>query len=238
MRKKSSKLNDYQNIEDLDHVRPAKKIYRPSGVKSNHSDDHPPAQLLDTEAQDHGVSYFDIDLKLEDGLDMDIDVREEDFEDIPDDDSDDYDTETKPEVNKTEIIKKPLNLPVIQEPQTRLTKSDNGKSGHKVTAYMLWAKHARGSLTTTNMDFTEMSRKLSEMWANVPASEKYNWKRKARRLTAARDQGHVSARVVTRPGPGPVDVAAHLTLLGESLSVIGERLTEHEGQIAVSGSLR
>ena len=47
----------------------------------------------------------------------------------------------------------------------------------------------------------------------------------------------MSARVVTRPGPGPVDVAAHLTLLGESLSIIGSRLREHEGQIAVSGSL-
>lgn len=35
----------------------------------------------------------------------------------------------------------------------------------------------------------------------------------------------------------PIEVAAHLVLLGESLSVIGERLTEHEGQIAVSGSL-
>ena len=35
----------------------------------------------------------------------------------------------------------------------------------------------------------------------------------------------------------PIDVAAHLKLLGESLQVIGERLTEHEGQIAVSGSL-
>ena len=34
-----------------------------------------------------------------------------------------------------------------------------------------------------------------------------------------------------------IDIAAHLKLLGESLSVIGERLQEHEGQIAVSGSL-
>lgn len=38
-------------------------------------------------------------------------------------------------------------------------------------------------------------------------------------------------------GTGPIDVAAHLKLLGESLSTIGRRLTEHEGQIAVSGSL-
>ncbi|KAM7355754.1 uncharacterized protein ACRADG_001714 [Cochliomyia hominivorax] len=35
----------------------------------------------------------------------------------------------------------------------------------------------------------------------------------------------------------PIDAAAHLKLLGESLSIIGDRLKEHEGQIAVSGSL-
>merc|ERR1712107_583149 len=40
-----------------------------------------------------------------------------------------------------------------------------------------------------------------------------------------------------RASTEPIDVAAHLKLLGESLSVIGERLMEHEGQIAVSGSL-
>ncbi|XP_035789889.1 HMG box-containing protein 4-like [Anopheles albimanus] len=39
------------------------------------------------------------------------------------------------------------------------------------------------------------------------------------------------------PGYQPTDVAAHLTLLGDSLTLIGERLKEHEGQIAVSGSL-
>ncbi|KAK4008460.1 High mobility group protein 2 [Daphnia magna] len=35
----------------------------------------------------------------------------------------------------------------------------------------------------------------------------------------------------------PLDVATHLHLLGESLSVIGSRLKEQNGQIAVSGSL-
>lgn len=38
-------------------------------------------------------------------------------------------------------------------------------------------------------------------------------------------------------GTKPMDVAAHFKLLGESLTIIGERLKEHEGQIAVSGSL-
>ncbi len=31
-------------------------------------------------------------------------------------------------------------------------------------------------------------------------------------------------------GTDPLDAAAHLKLLGESLTVIGERLTEHEGE--------
>ncbi|XP_054168054.1 HMG box-containing protein 4-like [Oppia nitens] len=35
----------------------------------------------------------------------------------------------------------------------------------------------------------------------------------------------------------PIDVSSHLTLLGESLTTIGQRLKEHSGQIAVSGSL-
>jgi hypothetical protein len=34
-------------------------------------------------------------------------------------------------------------------------------------------------------------------------------------------------------GTQPLDTAAHLKLLGESLSVIGERLTEHEGSLFV-----
>jgi high mobility group protein 2-like 1 len=38
-------------------------------------------------------------------------------------------------------------------------------------------------------------------------------------------------------GTQPIDIAAHLTLLGESLTIIGKRLKEHEGQITVSGSL-
>ena len=53
-------------------------------------------------------------------------------------------------------------------------------------------------------------------------------RRKERQVRRAGSEG-VSGR--------PLEVAAHLTLLGESLSIIGARLKEHEGQIAVSGSL-
>jgi len=38
-------------------------------------------------------------------------------------------------------------------------------------------------------------------------------------------------------GISHIDVSAHLKLLGESLTVIGARLQEHRGQIAVQGSL-
>ncbi|XP_017486740.1 PREDICTED: FACT complex subunit SSRP1 [Rhagoletis zephyria] len=44
-------------------------------------------------------------------------------------------------------------------------------------------------------------------------------------------------RKTALPNIEPIDTAAHLKLLGESLTIIGERLKEHEGQIAVSGSL-
>ncbi|KAJ8707680.1 hypothetical protein PYW07_011357 [Mythimna separata] len=46
-----------------------------------------------------------------------------------------------------------------------------------------------------------------------------------------------SAGMYRVTGCGAVEVAAHLRLLGESLAIIGERLKEHEGQIAVSGSV-
>ncbi|XP_021933163.1 HMG domain-containing protein 4 isoform X2 [Zootermopsis nevadensis] len=201
-------------------------------------------------------------------------------------------------------------------------RKDKGKT--RFTAYMLWAKEIRQEILRVNpdMDFATMSKRLGELWATVPTNEKYNWKRRAKRLAVKGPQGSNLASIismeagkyktppskskfinklggripqqtsgvsasqtvtgsthqqsffqlgapsvgnvtispptqtdskpgkvglVTEPmvGPGlykvigtqPVDVAAHLKLLGESLTIIGERLKEHEGQIAVSGSL-
>ncbi|RZF41898.1 hypothetical protein LSTR_LSTR005666 [Laodelphax striatellus] len=216
-------------------------------------------------------------------------------------------------------------------------RKDKGKT--RFTAYMLWAKEIRQELMRANpeLDFSQTSKKLGELWATVPFNEKYIWKRRAKRLAAkgaggsrmdksagqmlmtgsaantaaaaaqpssaaaagkkmksppaprkfinkqaaaavtspvrqalaqanlsSPEQGAVgvvgggrggskaagaasAANLVAEPvvGPGlykvigtqPIDVAAHLKLLGESLSIIGERLKEHDGQIAVSGSL-
>lgn len=56
-------------------------------------------------------------------------------------------------------------------------------------------------------------------------------------MKGGKDANNDPAGVYKIVGTQAVDVAAHLKLLGESLSIIGERLKEHEGQIAVSGSL-
>ncbi|KAG8227417.1 hypothetical protein J437_LFUL000426 [Ladona fulva] len=188
-------------------------------------------------------------------------------------------------------------------------RKDKGKT--RFTAYMLWAKEVRQEILRVNpdMDFATISKRLGELWATVPTNEKYNWKRRAKRLAAkgnrmgvidtgrwksppARNKflNKTGSRPVDRAsrwqnlsqgqrntppasqqalpstgatpespgttgaasgvadpavgtglykvvGTQPVDVAAHLGLLGECLSLIGEKLTEHEGQIAVSGSL-
>uniref|UniRef100_A0A8C2ZZ44 HMG box domain containing 4a n=1 Tax=Cyclopterus lumpus TaxID=8103 RepID=A0A8C2ZZ44_CYCLU len=52
-----------------------------------------------------------------------------------------------------------------------------------------------------------------------------------------RASGAISLSPARVPDVDPIDAAAHLQLLGESLSLIGHRLQETEGMVAVSGSL-
>lgn len=174
----------------------------------------------------------------------------------------------------------------------RPQRKDKGKS--RFTAYMLWAKDVRKEMMYTypDLDFSTVSRRLGEMWANVPSNEKYNWRRRAKRLaskgkdkdpdklwqkpptpsskflnrnatgprpkkhqtmrpdkstavvstaTVTQQQQDVFATQTTLPkvnttstphfkvtGTTPLDAAAHLKLLGESLTIIGSRLKEHE----------
>ncbi|KAL6431032.1 hypothetical protein ACFW04_007051 [Cataglyphis niger] len=187
--------------------------------------------------------------------------------------------------------------------KTKAQRKDKGKT--RFTAYMLWAKKIRQELLEQSpyMDFAAISKRLGELWATVPHLEKYNWRRRAKRLAAkphtlpaSKDEpiwkmpppasrkkfinkigngketktttkktiqlgvpsvvgnipisppsNRTGKDLVNEPvigtgmykviGTQPIDVAAHLKLLGESLTIIGERLKEHDGQIAVSGSL-
>ncbi|XP_015245856.1 PREDICTED: HMG domain-containing protein 4 [Cyprinodon variegatus] len=56
-------------------------------------------------------------------------------------------------------------------------------------------------------------------------------------VSPTRTPGTMSLSPARVPDVDPIDAAAHLQLLGESLSLIGHRLQETEGMVAVSGSL-
>ncbi|KAK5931589.1 hypothetical protein CesoFtcFv8_000129, partial [Champsocephalus esox] len=56
-------------------------------------------------------------------------------------------------------------------------------------------------------------------------------------VSPSRAPGNLSLSPARVPEVDPIDAAAHLQLLGESLSLIGHRLQETEGMVAVSGSL-
>lgn len=143
---------------------------------------------------------------------------------------------------------------------------------------MLWARDARATLHEQNpeMNFSQISKRLGELWAVEPSDKKYNWQRRARRLNSKPfpEQGRgakggnkfiskkstpgplapfqlgvptIGNTNVSPPSPRgkdsgalykvtgikPIDVAAHLKLLGESLSIIGERLKEHEASLRI-----
>lgn len=168
----------------------------------------------------------------------------------------------------------------------RQPRKDKGRT--RMTAYMLWARSVRGQME--DLDFTAKSQRLGELWANVPTSERLLWKRrvtthnktmakqaaKAAAATALADQaannsklqkktkaatgvtpatGNQQARKQVRretmaaaplrssAGPlectDPINIAAHLKLLGDSLSNIGESLQQHEdkGQNSITGTV-
>ena len=170
-----------------------------------------------------------MDLNFEQSLDIEVNVREEE---VCEDDSD-SDQELLPTGPRTEIIKKPDNLPIVKRPR-------RDRDRPQVTAYSLWAQETRASVLASepSLDPALVRQRLTEMWASVPSQEKFSWKRKARTGFRGISEPQQSLRTREAEPQQTLDMAAHLTLLGESLTVIGGRLREHEGQIAVSGSLR
>uniref|UniRef100_A0A0P4W2P1 HMG box domain-containing protein n=1 Tax=Scylla olivacea TaxID=85551 RepID=A0A0P4W2P1_SCYOL len=82
-------------------------------------------------------------------------------------------------------------------------RKDKGKS--RFTAYMLWAREVRPGIiqANPNMDFSAVNKRLGELWALVPTTQKYNWKRRAKRLAAKGNQkgGLISTGRPSRPPP-------------------------------------
>lgn len=155
-------------------------------------------------------------------------------------------------------------------------KHDKDKPKKKsMTAYQVFSKEYRLNINAEQpgLVFGELSKKLAEIWKQLPEKEKQVWKQKAQYLqhkqnkaeaTTVRQKSSVldnKSKISSKAGLGsgltspgrsslgmalspvrvpevdPIDAAAHLQLLGESLSLIGHRLQETEGMVAVSGSL-
>ncbi|XP_025416543.1 HMG box-containing protein 4 isoform X3 [Sipha flava] len=134
-------------------------------------------------------------------------------------------------------------------------------------AYALWAKEVRKTLMNAypNSSTSQINQQLRDMWKSVPTEDKSRWIRKAKRLLeregveitdtndskviakkpsaemmdSIMDSSSNKNKIKSEPlrSTQPIDVAAHLALLGESLGIIGQRLKEHQGQIAVNGSV-
>ncbi|XP_042576714.1 HMG domain-containing protein 4a isoform X1 [Cyprinus carpio] len=143
------------------------------------------------------------------------------------------------------------------------------------TAYQVFCKEYRVNINAEQpgLVFGELSKKLAEVWKQLPEKDKLVWRQKAQYLQHKQNKAEamsVKRKTLTTPdskskgsskavslGAGlapqgrsslslsparvpdvdPIDAAAHLQLLGESLSLIGHRLQETEGMVAVSGSL-
>ncbi|XP_039541443.1 HMG domain-containing protein 4a isoform X4 [Pimephales promelas] len=157
-------------------------------------------------------------------------------------------------------------------------KHDKDKPKKKnMTAYQVFCKEYRVNINAEQpgLVFGELSKKLAEVWKQLPEKDKLVWRQKAQYLQHKQNKAEamtvkrktlttsdskskgsskgvslgaglapqgrsslgMSLSPVRVPDVDPIDAAAHLQLLGESLSLIGHRLQETEGMVAVSGSL-
>lgn len=145
-----------------------------------------------------------------------------------------------------------------------------------MTAYQVFCKEYRVNIIAEQpgLVFGELSKKLAEVWKQLPEKDKLVWRQKSQYLQHKQNKAEATTvrRKSSSDGPkskgslkgvglgaglgspsrgavavalsparvpdvDPIDAAAHLQLLGESLSLIGHRLQETEGMVAVSGSL-
>lgn len=110
-------------------------------------------------------------------------------------------------------------------------RTDKGKA--RLTSYMLWSRDKRQQLKSTqpNLDFSSISREMGKMWANVPSNEKYNWKRKAKRLNAKNEDkaSSKSAKITPTPSTQSKDIEfndyEHDVLFGKIKQKAGEHIT-------------
>ncbi|CAK1546467.1 unnamed protein product [Leptosia nina] len=283
VRKKSSKLMDFESPDDIEtRYRRQTPVKSYSGFRQEEEQytEPTPKPAEETQAASGSESdYYENTAENADSMETDSSGSEEGSARTP--------------ANSLYMMERGTKKKLIVKDgkvvgRAKAQRKDKGKT--RITAYMMWAKEARNELLRKHpdMDFSAISKRLGEMWANVNYNERYLWKRKAKRFAMLKSQeAQGTTKIISNPsvtpvkhagpgrppkhrpppvqttppqqalvispvstssgannsgmyrvtGCGAVEVAAHLRLLGESLAIIGERLKEHEGQIAVSGSV-
>ncbi|GAB1867563.1 High mobility group protein 2-like 1 [Camponotus japonicus] len=319
VRKKSSKLVDFESPDDLTEnklKRQKAQQIQTQQLLDQYEVQQQQQQILPTQSnqisgrqrKNSGSNHVQQRIKVESLSDNEMQSSGSESDDpsgINEDERYSMDSGSDNEVDPLMIDDRETGFRKLEPPsgKTKAQRKDKGKT--RFTAYMLWAKKIRQELLEQSpyMDFAAISKRLGELWATVPHLEKYNWRRRAKRLAAkphslpaSKDEpiwkmpppasrkkfinkigngketktaakktiqlgmpsvvgnipisppsNRTGKDLVNEPvigtgmykviGTQPIDVAAHLKLLGESLTIIGERLKEHDGQIAVSGSL-
>ncbi|XP_074597052.1 uncharacterized protein LOC141852095 [Brevipalpus obovatus] len=132
-------------------------------------------------------------------------------------------------------------------------KPEKKRRGPLLTAYTLFSRENRSKVQQSNptLDFANVSRKLGKIWQSLPNKEKIQWKRKAQKISAQRanensptkatskkesstshptrgirsDQNTPNTPLKRRKDCIPIDVAAHLKLLGMSLTAASSKLS-------------
>ncbi|XP_063836461.1 HMG box-containing protein 4 [Ostrinia nubilalis] len=281
VRKKSSKLMDFESPDDIEtRFRKQTPVKSFANFRQEETPEFPP-QEPPRPTEEAGTAsgsesdYYENNGENADSMESDSSASDEGSARTP--------------ANSLYMMEKSSKKKLIVKDgrvvgRAKAQRKDKGKT--RITAYMMWAKEARNELLRKHpdMDFSAISKRLGEMWANVNYNERYLWKRKAKRFAIQKEQqsGQPTAnkiisnlsvpRPLGNPGPGrppanraqpkplvpsppsqalvpvssagalstggagvyrvsgcgAVEVAAHLRLLGESLAIIGARLKEHE----------
>ncbi|XP_050732385.1 uncharacterized protein LOC127006495 isoform X1 [Eriocheir sinensis] len=228
VRKKSSKLTDFESPDEID-TRFKRRTDRPQKVAtpktmSEDSDSYMDEEIIDVKDEPLEVEEWGVE-----GEEMEEGEEEEEEEESVggedggegnlqefsdslqvDEDSTDVSRETSSYTQAQSLYfseKQGKKSIVMKGGQVvrrkKAQRKDKGKS--RFTAYMLWAREVRPGIiqANPNMDFSAVNKRLGELWALVPTTQKYNWKRRAKRLAAKGNQkgGLISTGRPSRPPP-------------------------------------
>jgi len=130
----------------------------------------------------------------------------------------------KPKPVKTETTGK------VKKKKTKSAKKE--KTKRKVSAYLLYSRHMRPSVTKENpeLKMIEVTSKLAKMWNQLDDNDKEYWKSREveenSKVVVEKKKRKKKKKVLAPlPPDGPpeaLDLAAHLKLLGDSITKMGE----------------